>query len=304
VGTFAAVARRGRKHSGLFVRVELLNVRPSRYGCCMAATGLEVRLHEGRERAEATRVARTLNEVVWSLQDIDKVYLLHGTRATWVMADMHRKDDDLVLRLEPRNVPAKRDTLDMMVPVEALVKGATSLAEQPVVPELFAPKTVTRVAALAEPRNGIQSVTLTTYNGRSGQSAFLSDQVRMNAASAVRPFEVTYGSVSGTLSGLREVKKGAVRVTVRDTVGRQAIEGIVPASMAEDLRSAWRHRVALSGKVKRNARGQAIRIEVDHIELLPEGNSGRPSTDALLGVGADWLDGMTVDDFLREVRNG
>ena len=45
-------------------------------------------------------------------------------------------------------------------------------------------------------------------------------------------------------------------------------------------------------------------IDVDQLELLPEDNSGRPSTDTLLGIGADWLDGMTVDDFLRVVRRG
>lgn len=270
----------------------------------MTATGLEVRLHEGRERAEATRVAKTLNEVVWSLQEIDRVHLLRGTRATWVMADMDRQDQDLILRLEPRNVPAKRDMLDMLVPAEALVRGAHTLTEQPVVPELFAPKTVTRLGALAEPRDGVQSVSLATYNGRTNAEVVLSEPVKANAAAAVKPFEVAYGSVSGTLSGVRDARGKTVRVTVRDTIGRQAIEGIVPESMAEELRSAWRHRVALSGKVRRNARGQAIRIDVDRLELLPEGNLGRPSTEVLLGVGADWLDGMTVDDFLREVRRG
>lgn len=106
----------------------------------MTASGLEIRLHEGRERAEAARVARTLNEVVWSLQEIDRVHLLRGTRATWVMADMDRRQQDLILRLEPRNVSAKRDVPDMMIPAEALVRGATTLTEQPVVPELFAPR--------------------------------------------------------------------------------------------------------------------------------------------------------------------
>jgi len=280
------------------------HVCPRLYGWIMTATGLEVRLHEGRERAEATRVAKTLNEVVWSLQEIDRVHLLRGTRATWVMADMDRQDQDLILRLEPRNVPAKRDMLDMLVPAEALVRGAHTLTEQPVVPELFAPKTVTRLGALAEPRDGVQSVSLATYNGRTNAEVVLSEPVKENAAAAVKPFEVAYGSVSGTLSGVRDARGKTVRVTVRDTIGRQAIEGIVPESMAEELRSAWRHRVALSGKVRRNARGQAIRIDVDRLELLPEGNLGRPSTEVLLGVGADWLDGMTVDDFLREVRRG
>jgi len=269
----------------------------------MTASGLEVRLHEGRERAEATRVARTLNEVVWSLQEIDKVHLLRGTRAVWVMADMSRENLDLVLRLEPRSVPAQRDIIDTMVPAEALVRGASTLSEQPVVPELFAPKTVSRLGGLAEPKDGIQSVTLATYNGTSQPAVELSDPVRMNAAAAVRPFEVSYGSVTGTLSGLREVRGKSVRVTVRDALGKQAIDGLVPESMTEELRTAWRHRVALAGKVRRNARGQAIRIDVDHIERLPEGNSGRPSTNALLGIGADWLDGLTVDDFLGEVRD-
>lgn len=104
------------------------------------------------------RVIRTLNELVWSLQEIDKVHLLRSTRVTWIMADMNRRDQDLILRLKPRNVPPKRDLLDMMVPVEALVRGATTLAEQLVVPELFAPKTVTRIGAMAEPKDGVQCV--------------------------------------------------------------------------------------------------------------------------------------------------
>ena len=279
------------------------NVRPRLYGWTMTATGLEVRLHEGRERAEATRVAKTLNEVVWSLQEIDKVHLLRGTRATWVMADMDRQDQDLILRIEPRNVPAKRDMLDMLVPANALVRGAQSLTEQPVVPELFTPTTVTRLGALAEPRDGVQSVSLATYNGRTNAGVVLTEPVKENAAAAVKPFEVSYGSITGTLSGVREARGKSVRITVRDALGKQAIDGLVPESMAEELRSAWRHRVALSGKVRRNARGQAIRIDVDRLELLPEGNTGRPSTETLLGVGADWLDGLSVDDFLREVRD-
>lgn len=81
----------------------------------MAATGLEVRVHEGRERVEAARVARTLTEVVGSLREIDRVHLLHGTRATWVMADMERQAQDLVMRLEARLVPAGRDMADLQL---------------------------------------------------------------------------------------------------------------------------------------------------------------------------------------------
>lgn len=269
----------------------------------MTATGLEVRLHEGLERAEATRVARTVNEVVWALREIDRVHLLHGTRATWVMADMDRREQDLILRLEPRNTPTRRDLRDMMIPAEALVQGTETLAEKALVPELFTPRTVTRVAELGEPKAGIQTVTLSVYNGRVQHSVLLSDQVRINAAQAVKPYEVSYGSVSGMLSTLRDPLRGAVRVTVRDN-SKRAIEGIVPDSLAEALPASWRHRVALIGKVKRNSQGQPIRVDVDNIELLPEGSLSRPSTNTILGIGKDWLDGLSVDEFLREVRGG
>lgn len=268
----------------------------------MAATGLEVRVREGRERAEVVRVARTLTEVVGSLQEIDRVHLLHGTRATWVMADMEREAQDLIMRLEARLVPTGRDQADMLIPAIALVEGAEILQREAEVPRLFAPNTVVRLGRLAQPKEGIQSVALSTYNGSPGKPVLLSDAVRTNAAQAVNPFEVSYGSVTGTLSALRDTRtKGTVKVTVR-TPTRQAVDGHVPEFLADQLREMWRHRVVLGGKVRRNARGQAIRIDVDTIERLPEGNEGRPSTDALLGSGMDWLDGMTVDEFLGQLR--
>lgn len=262
-----------------------------------------MRVQEGRERADAIRVARTLTEVVHSLREIDRVHLLHGTRATWVMADMERDAGDLVMRLEARLVPAGRDMADMLVPAIALVEGAETLRREAEVPKLFTPNTVVRLGRLAEPKDGIQSVALATYNGSVGRSVVLTDAVRRNANEAVRQFEVSYGSVSGTLSALRDTRTmGTVKVTVR-TPTRQAVNGQVPESLADQLRELWRHRVVLGGKVRRNARGQAIRIDVDSIERLPDGNEGRPSTDALLGAGADWLDGMTVDEFLGRLRD-
>ncbi|MCP2192520.1 hypothetical protein LX14_000210 [Williamsia deligens] len=60
---------------------------------CMVATGLEVTLHQGRERAEVSRFTRTLDGIVLSLREIDQVYLTRAPRATWVQADLkHRRD--------------------------------------------------------------------------------------------------------------------------------------------------------------------------------------------------------------------
>lgn len=270
----------------------------------MDSRGLEVRLHEGRERAEAARVARTLSTVVRTLEEIDQVHLLRGSRPKWVMADMSRRNQDLILRLEPRHAVRDRDLVDMLVPAEALVSGSLALAELPEVPRLFAPVTVSRVAALAKPKEGVEFVTFSTYDDSGERSAPLSNSVYANATAAVKQASIAYGTVTGRLSALRDpVRGGGLRVTIRDERDKRAVDGFVPESREDELRGLWRHRVSLAGKVRRNARGQAIRIDVDQIARLPEGNQGRPSTDELLGVGADWLDGLSVDEFLQGMRD-
>ncbi|OBB33066.1 hypothetical protein A5792_11600 [Mycolicibacterium peregrinum] len=265
-----------------------------------------MRLHQGRERAEVSKFSRTLDEIVLSLREVDQVYLLRGTRATWVLDRVEHQHNDLVVRLEPRNVPSTRDVSDMMVPVQALVDGAEVLQDHATVPELFAPKTVTRLAKLASPTVGVAGVSLATYNGKTRERVELDNAVRDNAIAAVKPIQIAYGSVTGTLSGLRHVQRrqGGVQVTLRDDLERRAVAGLVPESQAEQLRELWRHRVMLGGIIRRNGSGQAIRIDVDSIEQMPEDNTGRPSTDELLGVASGWLGDMTVDEYIAELRNG
>jgi len=271
----------------------------------MTTTGLEVRLHEGRERAEVTRFTKTLDEIVRSLREIDRVYLMRGTRATWVMADLRHDHDEMVVRLEARASTSARTAEDMLVPVMAFVAGAASLNEVAVIPRLFSPTTVERLASLAEAKQGVQSVSVAAYNGQVGPRVALSDSVREHAREAVRPFEISYGSISGVLDlvGTSHRQRG-MRLSIYDPAGRQAVDGFVAERLAEELRLMWRHRVLAGGKIKRNRRGQVIRIEVDRIERLPDDDRGRPDTDQVLGMAPDWLNGQSVDQYLREVRGG
>lgn len=274
------------------------------YGWAMSTAGLEVRLNEGREGVEVARATRTLNEVVRSMEEIDRVYLLRATRATWVLADMFRHPHQLVVRLEPRNIPSKRAPDDMLVPVRALLEGASILQREPIVPPLFNPATVTRVSDLAVAGGGVQSVELASYNGKVGGAVELNQAVFDNGRQAVNPFEVTYGSVVGRVSRLVDLKaKHQVGFTVRQDATSQAVEGTAPAEMAERLRAAWMHRYVFGGKIRRNSRGQAIRISVDQMEPLAEDSSQRPSVEQLAGA-VDWLGGLTVDQWISEVRGG
>lgn len=268
----------------------------------MAATGLEVTLHQGRERAEVTRFTHTLDEIVRSLRDIDEVYVEHVTRATWVLASVQRRYSNLIVRLEARDVPSKRGISDMLVPVQALVDGAEVLQHEPTVPRLFKPKTVNRLAELSAPRDGVQTVSLATYNGERGKRVKLNESVQKNANAAVQPFEISYGSVSGKLFGLRERDNG-VKLTIRDETRGDVISGWVPERLVEEVRSAWRHRVAVGGKIRRNERGQAITMNIDRIERMPEDDSGRPSTVDLLGAASAAFTSLSVDEFVKRLRD-
>ena len=128
-----------------------------------------MRLREGRERAEVARFTKTLDEIVRSLREIDRVYLMRGTRATWVLADLSHQDDEMVVRLEARPSPRQRTTQDMLVPATAFVSGAAQLSEVAAVPDLFLPTTVQRLAELAHPQRGVREISVATYNGKVGR---------------------------------------------------------------------------------------------------------------------------------------
>jgi hypothetical protein len=265
---------------------------------------LEVRLREGRDRAELSQFTRTLDTIRLALLEIDEVHLARGTRATWVVDDVKHVDHDLVVHLRSRDKATKdRDVDDMMVPVQALLHGAETLQERPTVPELFVPATVRRMAKLATPTVGVQEVSLALYNGSIGDRIELGTAVRDNANAAVKPMGMSYGSVTGRLCELTSPERGGgVRVLVRN--GRQAVTGYVNRERADELRGLWDHRVMLGGIIRRNATGQALRIDVDRIDSMPDTNADRPSTSELLGAYAGTLTDKQIDQRLERLRRG
>ncbi len=269
----------------------------------MATTGLEVRLHEGRERAEVGRFTRTLDEIVLALREIDRVYLQRGTRAAWILTDLSRDKGDMVVRLQARPSAQKRTADDMLLPVRAFVHGAERLNEVAEVPRYFTSKTVERMAELSESKKGVQTVSVALFNGEVGQHVQLSDAVHDHAREAVRTHEISYGSLTGVLDALAANHRqlGATRVTIY-TAGREAVAGNIADGMAEKVRALWQHRVLAGGKIWRNQRGQAIRIEIDRLEPMPENNAGRPNSKELLGIAPDWTGGIDVDEYLRNLR--
>lgn len=269
----------------------------------MTTTGLEVRLREGREKAAVHRFTKTLDDVVLSLREIDRLYLHRGARPTWVIESLHHQANDAVIRLEPRSSSRRRDLSDMLRPIDAFVEGINSLGERAEIPKLYSPETVERIKRIATSGNEFSRISMASYNGKINTTAVLSSTVRENAADAVKGKDTAHGSLSGVLDTVGATpRRNILRVRLFDRQTQRAVSGNAAPALSEALREHWNHRVLVGGLVTRNAQGQAIRIEITEIERLPEDDSGMPSPHELLGIAPDWLDGITVDDYMRGIR--
>lgn len=273
------------------------------YGSRMDTTALEVRLRESTEHVELARLTSALNQVREALVDIDRVYLMSGSRPKWVVVGLRQRSSDLVVRVAPRETP-KRDQQSLVAPIDALVSGVRRLQEVPEMPQYYTEATVQRLLKFGNPGKGLQELSLATVNGQVGPHVVVSEPVRQHAREAVTGSQTSLGSVAGWLDimNARNLGRGRMKVGIFDRQTHRAVSGDVPADMEEQAKGYWLKRVLARGRVTRNERGQAVRIQINHLELLPQDDSGRAAVSDLLGADPGWLGGQAVDDYLREAR--
>lgn len=266
---------------------------------------LEVRVRQGAERVSIERLTKALNALTAALRELDRASAVGDLpRIVWVLRGLTYDEPFFSVRLAARTGPG-RDPDSLVRPVDALLDGVQMLARAPELPAFYNSQTVDHLLRLAAPGNGLDGVSLAAVNGVVGQRHDLSPELLGNAHRAVRAREVSLGTVTGTLDLLNakaRTSTSPVRVSVSDAQTRRSVSGTAERGLIDQMRDAWGHRVALIGRVTRNDRGQAVRIDAETIERLPEDDSGRPSTASLLGAAPDWLDGRGVDDYVREAR--
>lgn len=265
-------------------------------------TALEVRMMEGEHRPSVTQFTSALGQLSSALKDIDHAtFVGKVARPTWEVVHLsHEGPFYTVLLSAKRN--RRRDPESLLRPVSALVAGARGLQAEPELPPFYSEATVAKLLKVAEPKDGIREVSIATVNGEVGERVGLNDALIRHARSAVREAEVSIGSITGTLDMISTRAKQGVRVSVFDAVNSRAVTGTASDTLRDKVHAAWGHRVTVRGRITRNARGQAFRITIADLELLPEDDSGRPSTAALLGADPDWTGGLSVDEFMDRAR--
>ncbi len=267
-----------------------------------SATALEVRMMQGETRPALAQFISTLAQLSSALGEIDRAAVVKRVeRPKWVVDDLSHEGLFYTVRLTA-NPSRRRDPESLLRPIAALVEGARDLQTEPELPPFYSEATVTRLLKVAEPKDGIHEVSLATVNGIVGDRVGLNDVLIEHARSAVREAEVSIGSITGTLDVISTRARHGVRVSVFDPVNRRAVTGTASAGLSDNLRTYWAHRVAVRGRITRNARGQAIRIAISDLELLPDDDCGRPSTSELLGADPEWTGGLSVDEFMDRAR--
>lgn len=219
--------------------------------------------------------------------------LARGASGRWLIEELRNESATAVL-VRPGEVNA---------PLR-LVDGVHQLHDTAALPSYFSPD-IARAVAQVRAHARQPGVTGVTYRTLTPNLEIVEEQVTedvaSNALAAVKGADIAIGSVTGVLDVIN-LRRGANKVSLYDDDTRRAVQCRFPKDLFETMKEALGRRVRALGELTRNERGQALRVKIDEVEVLPE-DITVPSVDELVGI-AEWYTGeRTTDEYLRWVRH-
>lgn len=270
----------------------------------LAAQGpsLEV-LIRTNTRLTLVNYTQILSEIRLSLDEVDRIALPGRTpRIHWAVRETGGMGDIRIV-LVPQHIPVRRELQSLAVPSSGLVSGISTLQTEPVIPELFSARTVERIQHVGAhiERGQIKELQLSSLNGKRS-SALLDSSAVAHARRAVRPSQRAWSSIVGLLEVL--IAKGSrdPRAVILQEETRSAV--IIRAGNEQKnlLRNAWGHRVVASGELTRNSVGQAIRLDLHDLKVLPR-MQDRVSAQDLVGIIPEATGSMTTEEYMEHIRS-
>jgi len=242
-----------------------------------------------------------LDQILLALEELDRVAVPgRASRPEWAVRDISTAAGQLRLLLSPRTLPRARGEETLARAGSALVAGVLALSEEPEIPILFSETTVLRVDAIGSRigHGGVAGVGLTSINGVTSDTAYVSEAVQRNAAEAVEPATVAYSSLIGKLDVI-SARRERRRIGLLTEAGRPVLCDVqrLPRQIILD---AFEQRVLVSGRLRRNSRGQPVRLDVDAIEEVTE--PAPVLARDLLGAAPELTDGLSTEDYMAVVR--
>lgn len=272
----------------------------------VAASTVDVRLQGDRDGIAVRSFTRVINQFTSALEEIDRITEPEvRRRPTWFVTNTAwRGAAGATVSLSPRVAARGSATIsDPRLPASALWKGVRALATVPEIPTSFSDRVVARIQAVgAEIKKsgaGLQGVQLFAPGAGSGSDPVsLAGDVKENADRALEPASVAYSSVVGTLDVISARKhRRRVGLLIDHGPGITCDVG----GLAEDTYfEAFEKRVLVEGLLRRNGRGQPVRMDAVRIELMPTSQPVRAID--LLGVLPPLPKGLTAAGYVAEHR--
>ncbi|WP_157240671.1 hypothetical protein [Catenuloplanes japonicus] len=258
---------------------------------------------DGPRRAVGVRAyTRLLDQVLLSLEEVDRVALPgRVARLEWAVEDLSFKGG-LKAVIAPRKVPRLRPFGTVSTPALSLVSGIKNLHATPEIPQFFSPGIVERVEQIGRPvgDNGIERVEIRPLSHGS-VSAVVDFETVSNARQAINVSRRSWGSIQGQLDVIKANTRSGPRAQVLIEGTRRAITVRASADQANTLRDAWGKRVLVGGELHRNVLGQAVRLDMTELQVLPERSA--TSTFDILGISPNWTGDLSTEEFMRQVRS-
>jgi hypothetical protein len=269
----------------------------------VAPAAVEVKI-TGEDGGIAVRAyTQLLSNVRFMLEEIDRLSVPgNATRLEWAVRFADTEGSLMRVILLPRTVPARRDPDSLSVPPLALVDGVRLLASVPEIPPLFSEPVVSRVGQVGQQigKSGITGVSMISLNGQPSPEAPVTEAVKQNARRAVEPASVAWSSVVGVLD-LISARREKRRIGLLTDQGRAVVCNV--ERLPRDLVfQAFEKRVVAAGRLRRNSRGQPVRLDAESIEVLStEGDHVRARE--LLGAGVGIIDPADPEEFMAVLRD-
>ncbi|HUA12544.1 MAG TPA: hypothetical protein VMA83_11125 [Solirubrobacteraceae bacterium] len=260
-----------------------------------------LRLHvEGAPGAVPLDVfVRALNRSRLILDELDvAISATHRRNLTWRIVDLGiASADALIEAAPPRGEP------DLPVLVASQFINGLSAVDRPteaVYPAYFSEQALKRVKGIAKDLSPDAATGFTVEDIDRKLSGRVSERAAANVSQLIAPRYSALGSVVGTLEVISIHRKSTYNVYEARTL--RAVRCDFDGADLESVKSALGRRVIVEGTVKRNAHGDAIRVEQPTLTLLPP-DEELPPTSAIAGLVPDFTGDIDAGEYVRELRS-
>jgi hypothetical protein len=243
-----------------------------------------------------------LSHVRLMLEEIDRLAAPgEVSRPEWAVRSAATRGSTFTVVLLPRTLPRRRDPDSLSIPPMALVDGVRLLASAPEIPPLFSEPVVSHVDKVGGQigKSGIAGVSMISVNDNRSPEAPVTEAVRENARRAVQPASVAWSSVVGVLD-LISARREKRRVGLLTDQGR-AVVCNVEQLPKELVFEAFEKRVIAAGCLRRNSRGQPVRLDVETLEILAV-EPPRVSARDLLGAARGIIEPSSNEGLMAVLR--